>query len=164
MSSHNARNADIPTVSLCFTWNEPPDCSSPRGWCSIAPETHPDFRKYGFDYFADNGGLCCGFYLDYGPFENSTSRGSNGETILTIAYYNVISALGSRRTIRLGYKWVATVAQAREWIENAVRAFLCPSDGHCANGHSNNHNSTNGNSSPSSSLYPSVQIGVRGSK
>lgn len=174
MSHSNLRNADIPAVSLCFTWHEPPDCSSPRGWCSITPETHPDFRKYGFDYFIDCGGLGCGNYLDYGLPTIGCSRGPNGETIHAVAYYHVISALGTPSDIRLGYKWCATIAQAKEWIETAVRIFLCPvtrheaneppNNGTDANGHnSNNHNSTNGNSSPSSSPTP-IHIGVRGQK
>lgn len=105
-----------------FTWDEPKRASTPRGWCSMRPSTHPDRDHHAFDYFTEVcSGLGVGNYLDYGP---TSARGPNGETIHAVAYYHYVTTNGSAGDVRLGYCWVNSITEAKEFIEGNIRAYL----------------------------------------
>ena len=99
-----------------LTWDEPKGCSTPRGWLHM--ENHPDNPN------ASGQSTCCGNYLDYSPIDGSLSRGPNGETVHASAYFFHYPRLMPQRTIRLGAAWFATIAEAKDFIENNVRAYF----------------------------------------
>lgn len=111
------------TEKLCpqFLWDEPEGCTSPRGWCVITPETHPDRDQTAFDYFVDDlGGLNVGNYLTYG-----VTRGPAGEIVHAVCFFHHLDPITHRSSeVRLGYGWFHTIAEAREFIEGNVRAYF----------------------------------------
>lgn len=98
-------------VSVKFCWDEPPGCTTPRGWCSLSAASHPDrrcFRDTGlWSYHVDNGLLGCGNYLEY-----LQSRGPAGETFHAVAYTHRITSAGLMTNQRLGSSWWWTAAEA----------------------------------------------------
>ena len=101
-----------------MTWEEPKRCASARGWCMLSRREHPDGRHPNFDSLTLQ---CCGNYCEY---ESSCgSRGPAGETIHAVAYLLRVSPFG-RTTHRLGFAWFDSTADAKSWIERAVRDHI----------------------------------------
>jgi hypothetical protein len=98
---------------IALKWDEPAGCTSARGWVELG--SAPIKVRVPEDC------LTCGFYLDYGPAANS-NRGPDGAPILASAYIRYSHPwTRSRVPVELGHNWFWTVADAKAWIERAVR-------------------------------------------
>lgn len=92
--------------------------TSDRGWCHLT--RHPDARGPN-DLWA-NERKACGNYLDYA---GTSSHGPNGETIHAMAYlYRLDPITRSVHNLSGGFRWFATVPEAKAWIEATVRELL----------------------------------------
>ena len=105
--------------ALKFIWDEPPKCTTPRGWAYLSVASHPDRGARGWDYHKDNGALCCGNYLQY-----QSTTGPAGETFHACAYLHRVTEAGVRSDRSLGWAWFWTAADAKGWIERAVTLAL----------------------------------------
>lgn len=108
------------TTKCVLSWDEPEGCASPRGWCHR--DDHPDAPDH----------TCVGNYLSYeGCDPHAGNRGPNKEAIHWVAYYRFWHPT-TRVPVdhRLGYGWVRTIEEAKEMIEDNVRAYFgLPRDG-----------------------------------
>jgi hypothetical protein len=103
-------------------WDEPPDCTTPRGWARFTKDSHPDRKARSYDYHVDCGALNIGNYLDYGP---TTARGPKGETVHAVAFVHRINETTQVMSeVRLGYLWCNTIEEAKAYIEGNVMAYF----------------------------------------
>ena len=100
-------------------WDEPADCTTPRGWLRYDLTEHPDYSAENppvRNYCIEQSALCVGNYLSY---EGTSAVGPNGEKIHATRYVSRVGS-GGISNINRGSAWFFDIEAAKKFIAEGV--------------------------------------------
>ena len=92
------------TTATRFRWDEPPDCTTKRGW--LFDSEHPNADAW-------DGNRSIGNYLEY-----RRASGENGETIHAVMSNWECTEAGHYHSMYGESQWCTTIDEAKSWIES----------------------------------------------